>query len=219
MSLTCSLDYNQRLNSYRLIGKLLLRNNWICVNTTYEFPSMMMTRQNLHWPLAFNTFLKTIQCLSLSISHTHRQNTCPLGYPSVSFTLWDKQILGCPPPSSHLPVFLSLSLFISYRCYHRCGKLWQWWFSAFGVCESVNVHAGGCVTNVAVCWASHALIVRHRGCAYTQSLMRGRVGVRLWCSCRSFHSPEGLLACPILLGQKSLSFFLKDGSGKLANCK
>jgi len=54
--------------------------------------------------------------------------------------LWDRQMLGCT-------YFLSLSLLSLLSS--------LWWFSAFGVCESERARRS-CVTNVAVCWASHA---------------------------------------------------------------
>lgn len=98
------------------------------------------------------------------------------------------------PLSLHLYLLLMLSL------------LCQGWISDFGVCESVNVHTG--VAWLTVCWASHALIVCFQGCAYTQWIMRQRVCVCVYlrCSCRSIKLPEGLLRCPILLRQDSLSF-------------
>lgn len=176
--MTCSLDYNYRLNS-----------------------SHSLKVQQLHFNQKTKKERKRI-VLHFSLSHTPpHKHTHPQCIPTwlplcLLFTLWDEQILGCNFYFLPLP---SASLITAIISVLSCGKLWQWWFRAFGACESVNVCAWGCVTNVAVCWALHALIVRCRGCAYTQSLMRGRV--RVWRSCRSFQRPEGLLGDPILLGQ------------------
>lgn len=154
--MTCSLDYNYRLNS-----------------------SHSLKVQQLHFNQKTKKERKRI-VLHFSLSHTHpHKHTHPQCIPTwlplcLLFTLWDEQILGCNFYFLPLP---SASLITAVISVLSCGKLWQWWFRAFGACESVNVCAWGCVTNVAVCWALHALIVRCRGCAYTQSLMRGRVRV------------------------------------------
>lgn len=108
--------------------------------------------------------------------------------------------------------FLSFSLRISYRCYNHCGKLQQWWFRVFSACEAENVHAGGCVTNVAVCWASHGLIVRHRGCAYTQSLMRGTLCVGGWCSCRGITPALRTWWSPDTLWTENMSLFKQENN-------
>lgn len=126
----------------------------------------------------------------------------------IQFSLlhWGEQISGCSLPSS-LCESLSLPLYplsmLSFLC--------QWWVSDFGIYESANAHAGGSVTNVAVCWASHALIVHFQGCAYTQWITRlcVCVSVWVWCCCRSVQMLQGLLKHPILLKQGSL-FFLKS---------
>lgn len=85
----------------------------------------------------------------------------------LSLMRWGEQISGCSLPSS-LCESLSLPLYplsmLSFLC--------QWWVSDFGIYESANAHAGGSVTNVAVCWASHGLIVHFQGCAYTQWITR-----------------------------------------------
>lgn len=85
----------------------------------------------------------------------------------LSLVRWGEQISGCSLPSS-LCESLSLPLYplsmLSFLC--------QWWVSDFGIYESANAHAGGSVTNVAVCWASHGLIVHFQGCAYTQWITR-----------------------------------------------
>lgn len=148
-----------------------------------------------------NTFLKTTNTsFSLSLNHTHRTPahlaTAVSHLDSVTSRYWGLSL----PPSLHSffrsPSLSLISAIISVAVVSQC-----FW--------CVNVHAGGCVTNVAVCWASHALIVRYQGCAYTQSLMRGSASVCVWCSCRSFHSPEGLFGCPILMWRDSLSFLFK----------
>lgn len=150
----------------------------------------------------YEHLLKNYKHIFLSLSQSHTQNTCPLGHSSVSHLdsgtsrYWGLSL----PPSLHSffrsPSLSLISAIISVAVVSQC-----FW--------CVNVHAGGCVTNVAVCWASHALIVRYQGCAYTQSLMRGSESVCVWCSCRSFHSPEGLFGCPILMWRDSLSFLFK----------
>lgn len=74
----------------------------------------------------------------------------------------------CLLPSCSLSFILDRSVISAIIAVVSCGEL-----TGFGV-VSMNVCAGRSVTNVAVCWASHALIVHYRGCACTQSLMSGQ---------------------------------------------
>lgn len=137
--MTCSLDYNYRLNS-----------------------SHSLKVQQLHFNQKTKKERKRI-VLHFSLSHTHpHKHTHPQCIPTwlplcLLFTLWDEQILGC---NFYFLLLPSASLITAIISVLSCGKLWQWWFRAFGACESVNVCAWGCVTNVAVCWALHALKVK-----------------------------------------------------------
>lgn len=119
----------------------------------------------------------------------------------LSLMRWGEQISGCSLPSS-LCESLSLPLYplsmLSFLC--------QWWVSDFGIYESANAHAGGSVTNVAVCWASHGFIVHFQGCAYTQWITRLCV---YECEAAAGHSKcsKDSWKRPILLRQGSLFFF------------